>query len=101
MSTRATRPGMLHQKENAADAQAGKRQRTAAGSAARAPLSANAAPPAPDPAIEFAGRDDVDALLNEKMKGKNKMDYKVKDFSPPHFFFFSPHTLIYGQTCYC
>ncbi|XP_052162744.1 kinesin-like protein KIN-14N [Oryza glaberrima] len=78
MSTRATRPGMLHQKENAADAQAGKRQRTAAGSAARAPLSANAAPPAPDPAIEFAGRDDVDALLNEKMKGKNKMDYKGK-----------------------
>uniref|UniRef100_A0A0E0LG45 Kinesin-like protein n=1 Tax=Oryza punctata TaxID=4537 RepID=A0A0E0LG45_ORYPU len=81
MSTRATRSGMLHQKENAADAQAGKRQRTATGSAARAPLSsaaANAAPPAPDPAIEFSGRDDVDALLNEKMKGKNKMDYKGK-----------------------
>ncbi|KAF0931468.1 hypothetical protein E2562_004591 [Oryza meyeriana var. granulata] len=84
MSTRGARSGMLHQKENAADAQAGKRQRTAAGAAARAPLSAAAnanastAPPAPEPAIEFAGRDDVDTLLNEKMKGKNKMDYKGK-----------------------
>uniref|UniRef100_A0A453C4K0 Kinesin motor domain-containing protein n=1 Tax=Aegilops tauschii subsp. strangulata TaxID=200361 RepID=A0A453C4K0_AEGTS len=27
---------------------------------------------------EFAGREDVDALLNEKIKGKNKMDYKGK-----------------------
>uniref|UniRef100_A0A0D9WUL7 Kinesin-like protein n=1 Tax=Leersia perrieri TaxID=77586 RepID=A0A0D9WUL7_9ORYZ len=80
MSTRSGRSGLpLHQKENAADAQAGKRQRTAAGSAARAPLSSAAAPPpAPEPAIEFTGRDDVDALLNEKMKGKNKMDFKGK-----------------------
>ncbi|KAG8081265.1 hypothetical protein GUJ93_ZPchr0007g5761 [Zizania palustris] len=82
MSSRAARSGMLRQKENsAADAQVGKRQRTAAGAAARAPFSAaanNAPPPAPEPSIDFVGRDDVDALLNEKMKGKNKMDYKGK-----------------------
>jgi hypothetical protein len=74
-------------KEN--DAQYGKRQRTAGGSA-RPPLqNAPAPPPAPAEApIEFAGRDDVDALLNEKMKGKNKMDYKVSIFFPFFLFFF-------------
>lgn len=28
-------------------------------------------------AIEFSSREDVERLLNEKMKGKNKNDYKV------------------------
>ncbi|KAI5014859.1 hypothetical protein ZWY2020_056249 [Hordeum vulgare] len=57
-----------------------KRQRTAAGTAPRPPLSTAsqnaAAPPPTEAPIEFAGREDVDALLNEKIKGKNKMDYK-------------------------
>ena len=35
----------------------------------------------------FAGREDVEALLNEKMKGKNKMDYKVT--RTPSAFLFS------------
>ncbi|XP_006658202.3 kinesin-like protein KIN-14N [Oryza brachyantha] len=70
----STRSGMLHLKENAADAQPGKRQRMGA----RAPLAAAAPAPDPDPAIHFSRRDDVHALLNEKMKGKNKMDYKGK-----------------------
>lgn len=75
MSARGVRPGTLRHKENTpADAQVGKRQRTAAG-AGRQPLSA--APPPEDEPMVFAGREDVDALLNEKMKGKNKMDYKV------------------------
>ena len=56
----------------------------------RQPLSnSNAGPtPAPgaDPAaaagsdanvVEFNSREDVERLLNEKMKGKNKNDYKV------------------------
>uniref|UniRef100_A0ACD5UQG7 Uncharacterized protein n=1 Tax=Avena sativa TaxID=4498 RepID=A0ACD5UQG7_AVESA len=77
---RAARLGTPRLKEN--DAQYGKRQRTAGGAAARPPLStasqnAPAPPPVEDP-IEFSGREDVDALLNEKMKGKNKMDYKGK-----------------------
>ncbi|OEL15569.1 hypothetical protein BAE44_0023412 [Dichanthelium oligosanthes] len=78
MSARGVRPGMLHHKENnPADAQAGKRQRTATG-AGRQPLSAAAPPPPPsEEPIVFEGREDVEALLNEKMKGKNKMDYKV------------------------
>uniref|UniRef100_A0A453D1Z8 Uncharacterized protein n=1 Tax=Aegilops tauschii subsp. strangulata TaxID=200361 RepID=A0A453D1Z8_AEGTS len=29
------------------------------------------------PAFEFSGREDVDRLLSEKMKGKSKNDYKV------------------------
>ncbi|KAG2631187.1 hypothetical protein PVAP13_2NG003700 [Panicum virgatum] len=80
MSARGVRPGMLRQKENTpADAQAGKRQRTATG-AARQPLSAAAQPPPPeDEPMVFAGREDVEALLNEKMKGKNKMDYKGRN----------------------
>ena len=66
---------MLHHKENnLADAQPWKRQRTAGGTG-RAPLAA-APPPTEEPMV-FAGREDVEALLNEKMKGKNKMDYKV------------------------
>ncbi|PUZ68165.1 hypothetical protein GQ55_2G003400 [Panicum hallii var. hallii] len=82
MSARGVRPGMLRHKENnPADAQAGKRQRTATG-AGRQPLSAAAQPPPRPPPEEepmvFAGREDVEALLNEKMKGKNKMDYKGK-----------------------
>ncbi|CAN6196612.1 unnamed protein product [Urochloa humidicola] len=81
MSARGVRPGMLRHKENnPADAQAGKRQRTAAGTGpGRQPLAA--APPPPPPEEEpmvFSGREDVEALLNEKMKGKNKMDYKGK-----------------------
>ena len=78
---------MLRQKENTpADAQAGKRQRTATG-AARQPLSAAAQPPPPeDQPMVFAGREDVEALLNEKMKGKNKMDYKVTH-TPSAFLF--------------
>ncbi|CAL5077471.1 unnamed protein product [Urochloa decumbens] len=81
-SARGVRPGMLRHKENnPADAQAGKRQRTAAGTGpGRQPLSA-APPPPPPPEEEpmvFSGREDVEALLNEKMKGKNKMDYKGK-----------------------
>ncbi|KAL5197476.1 hypothetical protein ABZP36_000988 [Zizania latifolia] len=75
MSTRASHSRMLHRKENsAADRQASKSQRTVAGAATRAPLNAasnNAPPPTPEPSIEFAGRDDVDSLLTEKMKGKN------------------------------
>ncbi|PWZ13080.1 hypothetical protein Zm00014a_029534 [Zea mays] len=78
MSARGVRPGVLHHKENnPADAQPGKRQRTAAG-AGRQPLAA--APPPQEEPMVFTGREDVDALLNEKMKGKNKMDYKV---APP------------------
>lgn len=78
MSARGVRPGVLHHKENnPADAQPGKRQRTAAG-AGRQPLAA--APPPQEEPMVFSGREDVDALLNEKMKGKNKMDYKV---APP------------------
>ena len=81
---RAARLGTPRLKENDA-AQHGKRQRTAGGPAARPPLStasqnAAAPPPPAEAPIEFAGREDVDALLNEKMKGKNKMDYKVTDF---------------------
>lgn len=49
-------------------------------------------PPGNDPAcsdggssagggMEFSCRDDVERLLNEKMKGKNKTDYKVSPFS--------------------
>ncbi|NP_001292799.1 kinesin-related protein11 [Zea mays] len=76
MSARGVRPGVLHHKENnPADAQPGKRQRTAAG-AGRQPLAA--APPPQEEPMVFSGREDVDALLNEKMKGKNKMDYKGK-----------------------
>ncbi|KAK3137668.1 hypothetical protein QOZ80_5BG0455540 [Eleusine coracana subsp. coracana] len=71
MATRSTRAGTLHHKENEP---VGKRQRTAA-AAGRQPLVA-----APQLAVEepivFAGREDVDNLLTEKMKGKNKMDYK-------------------------
>nr|CAB3451658.1 unnamed protein product [Digitaria exilis] len=82
MSTRGVRPGMLRQKENnPADAQAGKRLRTAVGAGSgRQPLSAAPAPPPPpeDEPMVFAGREDVESLLNEKMKGKNKMDYKGK-----------------------
>ncbi|XP_034582088.1 LOW QUALITY PROTEIN: kinesin-like protein KIN-14N [Setaria viridis] len=78
MSARGVRPGMLRHKENnPADAHAGKRQRTAAG-AGRQPLSAAAQPPPEEEPMVFAGREDVEALLNEKMKGKNKMDYKGK-----------------------
>lgn len=33
------------------------------------------------PAVEFSGREDVERLLNEKMKGKSKNDYKVGSFS--------------------
>ncbi|KAJ1287343.1 hypothetical protein BS78_02G002800 [Paspalum vaginatum] len=74
-SARGARSGMLHHKENnPAEAQAGKRQRTAAGTG-RKPLAS--APP-PEERMVFAGREDVDALLSEKMKGKNKMDYKGK-----------------------
>ncbi|XP_066396625.1 kinesin-like protein KIN-14N isoform X2 [Miscanthus floridulus] len=74
MSARGVRPGVLHHKENnPADAQPGKRQRTAAGTG-RQPLAT--APP--EEPMVFAGREDVEALLNEKMKGKNKMDYKGK-----------------------
>ncbi|XP_002461304.1 kinesin-like protein KIN-14N [Sorghum bicolor] len=74
MSARGVRPGVLQHKENnPADAQPGKRQRTAG--TGRAPLAA--APPPEEPMV-FAGREDVEALLNEKMKGKNKMDYKGK-----------------------
>ena len=70
---------MLHHKENnPADAQPGKRQRTAAGTG-RQPLAT--APP--EEPMVFAGREDVEALLNEKMKGKNKMDYKVCCSSRP------------------
>jgi kinesin family protein C1 len=36
------------------------------------------------PAVEFSGRDDVERLLAEKMKGKSKNDYKVH-FSPISF----------------
>nr|BAJ90626.1 predicted protein [Hordeum vulgare subsp. vulgare] len=74
---RAARAAMPRLKEN--DTQS-KRQRTAAGTAPRPPLSTAsqnaAAPPPTEAPIEFAGREDVDALLNEKIKGKNKMDYK-------------------------
>ena len=35
----------------------------------------------------LAGREDVESLLNEKMKGKNKMDYKVTH--TPSVFLFS------------
>lgn len=81
MSARGVRPGVLHHKENnPADAQPGKRQRTAVGTG-RAPLAA--APPPPEEPMVFAGREDVEALLNEKMKGKNKMDYKVCHSSRP------------------
>lgn len=76
---------MLHHKENnPADAQPGKRQRTAAGTG-RAPLAAAPTPPPPPPEepMVFAGREDVEALLNEKMKGKNKMDFKVCRSSRP------------------
>ncbi|WVZ61452.1 hypothetical protein U9M48_011320 [Paspalum notatum var. saurae] len=76
-SARGARSGMLHHKENnPAEGQAGKRQRTAAGTG-RQPL-ASAPPPPPEEPMVFAGREDVDALLTEKMKGKNKMDYKGK-----------------------
>jgi hypothetical protein len=34
----------------------------------------------------LAGREDVESLLNEKMKGKNKMDYKVTH-TPSAFLF--------------
>ncbi|TVU50085.1 hypothetical protein EJB05_01442, partial [Eragrostis curvula] len=45
------------------------------------PASASApAPPAEEPMI-FAGREDVEILLNEKMKGENNMAFKV---APPH-----------------
>jgi kinesin family protein C1 len=72
---------VLHHKENnPADAQPVKRQRTAVGTG-RAPLAA--APPPPEEPMVFAGREDVEALLNEKMKGKNKMDYKVCHTSRP------------------
>jgi kinesin family member C1 len=36
-----------------------------------------AASPPPEEPMVFAGREDVDFILNEKMKGKNKMDYEV------------------------
>nr|CAB3455435.1 unnamed protein product [Digitaria exilis] len=80
MSARGVRPGMLRQKENnPADAQAGKRLRTAAGTGSgRQPLSAAPPPPPEDEPMVFSGREDVESLLNEKMKGKNKMDYKGK-----------------------
>lgn len=32
------------------------------------------------PVIEFTGREDVERLLAEKMKGKSKTDYKVGSF---------------------
>ncbi|XP_025822169.1 kinesin-like protein KIN-14N [Panicum hallii] len=35
-------------------------------------------PPPEEEHVVFAGREDVEALLNQKMKGKNKMDYKGK-----------------------
>ena len=69
---------LQHKENNPADAQPGKRQRTAG--TGRAPLAA--APPPEEPMV-FAGREDVEALLNEKMKGKNKMDYKVCRSSCP------------------
>lgn len=84
---RAARSATARLKENDTQSQSqyGKRQRTAAGPAARPPLSTAsqnaAAPPPTEAPIEFAGREDVDALLNEKIKGKNKMDYKVWIFS--------------------
>jgi len=56
-----------------ADAQPGKLQRAAAGTG-RQPLADAPPPPAGEPML-FAIRED-DAL-NEKMKRKNKMDYKV------------------------
>ena len=56
-----------------ADAQPGKLQRAAAGTG-RQPLADALPPPAGEPML-FAIRED-DAL-NEKMKRKNKMDYKV------------------------
>jgi hypothetical protein len=37
-------------------------------------------PPAP-PVVEFTGREDVERLLAEKMKGKGKNDFKVGSFS--------------------
>ncbi|GJM94409.1 hypothetical protein PR202_ga11050 [Eleusine coracana subsp. coracana] len=72
MATRSTRAGTLHHKENEP---VGKRQRTAA--AGRQPLVAASQPAVEEP-IVFTGREDVDNLLTEKMKGKNKMDYKGK-----------------------
>ncbi|KAL6647238.1 hypothetical protein ACP70R_014675 [Stipagrostis hirtigluma subsp. patula] len=82
MAARGARSATLHHKENApaGDAQPGKRQRTAAG---RTPLSAAAqnaaaAAAAAEEPMVFSGREDVESLLNEKMKGKNKMDYKGK-----------------------
>ncbi|KAK3124217.1 hypothetical protein QOZ80_7BG0583440 [Eleusine coracana subsp. coracana] len=66
---------MLHNNENEP---ASKRLRTAAANG-RPPLAAvSPAPPPVEEPIVFSGREDVQALLNEKMKGKNKMDYKGK-----------------------
>ena len=45
--------------------------------------AAAASPPSIDPSsaasdcVDFSCREEVDRLLNEKMKGKNKTDYKV------------------------
>jgi kinesin family member C1 len=78
MAARPARTGSLHYKENEP---AGKRQRTVA-SAGRQPLAPASQPPAEEP-IVFTAREDVDNLLNEKMKGKNKMDYKVGSISSP------------------
>lgn len=45
--------------------------------AAAAAADPNAAPGQDVNVAEFNSREDVDRLLNEKMKGKNKNDYKV------------------------
>ncbi|TVU15403.1 hypothetical protein EJB05_38922, partial [Eragrostis curvula] len=78
MAARGARTGTLHNKENIPAEPAGKRLRTAA--SGRQPIAADStapAPPAEEPMV-FDGREDVETLLNEKMKGKNKMDYKGK-----------------------
>ncbi|TVU29016.1 hypothetical protein EJB05_20558, partial [Eragrostis curvula] len=78
MAARGARTGTLHHKEDTPAEPAGKRLRTVA--TGRQPLAAVSAAPPPlaEEPVVFTGRDDVETLLNEKMKGKNKMDYKGK-----------------------
>lgn len=49
------------------------------GAATAGPSAVGSDPPfAGGEVLEFSSREDVDRLLNEKMKGKNKTDYKVE-----------------------
>jgi hypothetical protein len=76
----AARGARIHHKENEPS---GKRQRTAG----RQPLATAPQPVVDDP-IVFSAREDAENVLNEKMKGKNKMDYKVLYI---RFLFLYPH----------